>query len=134
MSKIDLYTQHDADVLIDNIDILMNEADKVAKEEYEPTIHEYRDIIKVIEEFIKSRDRIIYGGMALHRLILNKNPNHKIYKEYSIADLEFYSPEPIKDLKDICDLLHKKKFIHVQGAQAQHGDTYKLFVNFIEIS
>ena len=64
MSKIDLYTQHDADVLIDNIDILMNEADKVVKTNFEPTIEEYRSVIKVMEEFIKSRDRIVYGGMA----------------------------------------------------------------------
>jgi hypothetical protein len=133
MSKIELYTQHDADVLIDNIDILMNEADKVVKENYEPTIYEYRSVIQAMEEFIKSRDRIVYGGMALHRLILNKNPEHKIYKEYSTADFEFYSPEPIKDLKEICDFLHKKKFKEVQGQQAMHGDTYKLFVNFADM-
>ena len=128
MSKIELYTQHDKDVLIDNIDILQYEADKVVKESYEPTIHEYRNVIKVIEEFIKSKDRIVYGGTALHRLILKKAPNDPIYKEYNTPDIEFYSPEPIKDLKDVCDLLHKKSFKHVQGQQAQHGDTYKLFV------
>jgi hypothetical protein len=59
------------------------EADKVVKESYEPTIHEYRNVIKVIEEFIKSKDRIVYGGTALHRLILKKTPNDPIYKEYN---------------------------------------------------
>jgi len=132
-TKINLYTQHDIDVIGDNIDILMKDADKVVKTTYEPTVDEFNDVIKVIEEFIKKKDRIIYGGTALNRLVVNKNKNDAIYGEFDTPDIEFYSPEPLVDLKEVCDLLHSRKFKYVQGAQAQHGDTYKMHVNFLDI-
>jgi len=132
-TKINLYTQHDIDVIGDNIDILMKEADKVVKTVNEPTLDEFNSVIKVIEEFIRKKDRIIYGGTALDRLITNKNKKDAIYSEYDMPDIEFYSPEPLHDLKEVCDVLQAKKFKYVQGAQAQHDDTYKVRVNFIEI-
>jgi len=132
-TKINLYTQYDIDVIGDNIDILMKEADKVVKTTYEPTVDEFNKVIKVIEEFIRKKNRIIYGGTALNTLISNKNKKDEIYGEFDTPDIEFYSPEPLQDLKEVCDLLHSRKFKYVQGAQAQHGDTYKMHVNFLDI-
>jgi hypothetical protein len=111
----------------------MKDADKVVKTTYEPTVDEFNKVIKVIEEFIRKKDRIIYGGTALHRLVINKDKNEGIYGDFDTPDIEFYSPEPLQDLKEVCDLLHSKKFKYVQGAQAQHGDTYKIHVNFMDI-
>lgn len=71
-TKIDLYTQHDIDVIGDNIDILMKEADQIVQKNYEPTIDEFNSIIKEMETFIKKKNRIIYGGTALNRLIKSK--------------------------------------------------------------
>ena len=45
-------------------------------------------------------------------------------------DIEFYSTEPLKDLINLCDLLHKE-FKFVEGAEGVHPETYKIFVNFI---
>ena len=45
-TKLDIYTQHDIDVINDNIDILMKEVDKIKQENYEPTIQEFRNVIK----------------------------------------------------------------------------------------
>jgi hypothetical protein len=132
-NKIQLYTKHDIEVIADNIDILMKDADKVVKTTYEPTIQEFREVLKVVREFIKSKNRIIYGGTALNDLIKNVNPKNAIYDELNKSDMEFYSPEPIQDLKEICDLLYSKNFKYVQGQQAQHGETYKFFVNFEDV-
>ena len=133
-TTIDLYTQYDIDVIADNIDMLVKEADKVVKTTYEPTIDEFKSVVKAIKEFIKSKDRIVYGGSALNTLIQHKNPKDGIYDDLKKADYEFYSPEPIKDLKDLCDSLHAKKFKDIQGVQAQHGDSYKVFSNFEDVS
>lgn len=133
-TTIDLYTQYDIDVIADNIDMLVKEADKVVKTNYEPTIDEFKSVVKAIKEFIKSKDRIVYGGSALNTLIKHKNPKDGIYDDFKKADYEFYSPEPIKDLKDLCDSLHAKKFKDIQGVQAQHGDSYKVFSNFEDVS
>jgi hypothetical protein len=130
-TKIDLYTQYDIDVISDNIDILMKEADQIVQKEFEPTIDEFNLVIKEMESFIKNKNRIVYGGTALNRLIKSKNPKDAFYKDFDRPDLEFYSPEPLQDVKELCDLLHSKKFKYVSSAQAQHGDTYKIFVNNI---
>jgi hypothetical protein len=132
-TKIDLYTQYDIDVIGDNIDILMNEADKIKQKEFEPTIGEFSLVIKEMESFIRKKNRIVYGGTALNRLIKSKNPKDAFYKEFDRPDLEFYSPEPLQDVKELCDYLHSKKFKYVSSAQAQHGDTYKIFVNDMDI-
>ena len=130
--KIILYTQHDIDVIGDNIDILQNEADMIVKTKYEPTIYEFRSVIKIVEQFIKSKGRILYGGTALNKLVIAKDKKQAIYGEFDKPDIEFYSPEPLKDLKELCDILGKK-YKYVQGQQAQHGETYKFFVNFDEL-
>jgi len=132
-TKIDLYTQYDIDVISDNIDILMKEADQIVQKEFEPTIDEFNLVIKEMESFIKNKNRIVYGGTALNRLIKSKNPKDAFYKDFDRPDLEFYSPEPLQDVKELCDLLHSKKFKYVSSAQAQHGDTYKIFVNNMDI-
>ena len=127
-TKIDLYTQYDIDVIGDNIDILMKEADKIKKTQYEPTIHTFNSIIKEMESFIKRKNRIVYGGTSLNRLIKSKNPKDAFYKDFDTPDLEFYSPEPLLDMKELCDLLHSKNYKYVSSTQAVHGDTYKIFV------
>jgi hypothetical protein len=129
-SKITLYTSHDIDVIGDNIDILKKEADKIVKDNYEPTITQFNEGLKIIENFIKEKNRIVYGGTALNRLVIEKDPSKAIYDDYDKPDLEFYSPEPLQDLKELCDLLFSKKIVDPKGQQAQHGETYKIFINY----
>jgi hypothetical protein len=59
-----------------------------------------------------------------------KNKDDTFYKDTDLADIEFYSFEPLKDVVDLCDLLHSKKFKNVEGKDGIHPETYKIFVNF----
>tara|TARA_B110000037_G_scaffold198683_1_gene237786 strand:+ start:365 stop:1585 length:1221 start_codon:yes stop_codon:yes gene_type:complete len=88
-----------------------------------------------LEEFIKRKNRIIYGGWAWHNLLILKNKNEHIYHKDRISypDIEFYSPDPIGDLIEICNYLYDKKCKFVQGHEGEHHETYKLFVNFINL-
>ena len=128
-TKLDIYTQHDIDVINDNIDILMKEVDKIKQENFEPTIQEFRSVINEMKKFIQRKNRIVYGGSALNNLIAKKNPNDTFYGEYDRPDFEFYSPDPLNDVKELCDYLYSKDFKYVSSAQAMHGDTYKIYVN-----
>ena len=132
-TKLDLYTQYDIDVIGDNIDILMKEADKIKQKDFEPTINTFKNIIKDIEKFIKSKNRIVYGGTALNKLIGTKNSKDLFYGEFDRPDIEFYTSEPLQDIKELCDMLHSKKYNYVSSAQAMHGETYKIFVDNMEI-
>ena len=98
----------------------------------EPTIEEYNEVIKVIKKFIEDKKRIVYGGKCWEALLQNKDSELFFYDKYDMSDYEFYSFEPIKDLKDLCDILHEKGFKYVEGANAQHDETFKIRVNYYE--
>lgn len=98
--------------------------------EYEPTIHEIREVQKVILDYIKKHNRKIYGGYALNKLLINKDPSLAIYDDLDTPDVEFYSPKPLEDLVAICDILHEKGYKQIIGQEAKHKETYSIFVNY----
>ena len=53
---------------------------------------------KVVEKFIRTKQRKVYGGIAINETIKLKDTKQKIYEDNDdIPDWDFYSPEPIKD-------------------------------------
>ena len=84
----------------------------------------------IIKKFIIEKKRKIYGGYALHLLLLEKNKSTIIYEENDIYDIDFYSPEPIIDLKELCDKIYAAGFKPVLGQEAQHKETYSVYVNY----
>lgn len=70
---------------------------------------------------------------------MNKNKDDVFYKEINnavynwpdLADIEFYSPEPLNDLIELTEELYQNKFNNVEGINGQHDGTYKVFVNFL---
>lgn len=99
---------------------------------FEPTKKEILAVRELILDYIKKNKRIIYGGYALDKLLKIEDPKDGIYTEKHIADIDFYSPEPLKDLINICDLLFEKKFKRIKGSEALHKETYKIYVNLME--
>ena len=126
-----MYNQDDIELIKKNIDIIKEDALKLKLNIMEPTLKEFKEVYNVILEYIKSKKRIIYGGYAQNHLIKIKNKLDEFYKETDLADIEFYTFEPLNDVIELCDLLYSKKFKYVQGAEGVHNDTYKIFVNFI---
>ncbi|RYE12704.1 MAG: hypothetical protein EOP34_10310, partial [Rickettsiales bacterium] len=86
--------------------------------------------MKSIFEFIKQKKRKIYGGTALNEVIKLNNPDDAIYDDYKFSDVEFYSPEPVVDLVELCNKLHNEGYKHVVGQEADHHETYSIFSNF----
>jgi hypothetical protein len=125
-----MYTPEEATLIKEKIPDIVKEAQIKSMQIMEPTIDESRAVIKVILDFIKEKQRIVYGGYALNELLIAKDPNDAIYTPYDINDIEFYSPTPVIDLMELCNTLYDAKFKHVQGRDAQHEETYSIFVNF----
>lgn len=125
-----MYRQIDEDVIVKNLDKLEDGAKTIYMNKYEPTIDEYRRVYHDILLFIKDRKRIVYGGYAQNSLIVAKKRDDAFYKDSDMADIEFYTPDPIGDTIDLCDILHKK-YKYVEGKEGVHHETYKIFVNFI---
>lgn len=128
-----LYQQSDIDYLSDNWSKI-NENVEIKRIELglQQSYEEQKQIFNIVIDFVKQHKRKIYGGHALNYLISDKNPDDAIYKDddKKIGDVDFYSPEPVEDLMKLCNILFEKGFKNVMGKEAQHQETYSVFVNF----
>ena len=111
---------------------MMKKVNKQKLDIIEPRISEVNSVYSLIKDFIISKKRKIYGGYALNLLIMQKNKSLAFYDESDTPDIDFYSPEPLKDLKELCDIIHNAGFSPVVGQEAQHKETYAIFVNYKE--
>jgi len=134
-----MYREQDLIALKENKDKIYNDIILYYKTIYEPTINESYNIINNILKFIRKKRRIIYGGYALNLIIKKSNPKDYIYKKINnvyfnfpeIADLEFYSPNPVQDIIELANELYKLKFKQIEVKEGIHPETFKLFINFI---
>ena len=79
---------------------MMKKVNKQKLDIIEPRISEVNSVYSLIKDFIISKKRKIYGGYALNLLIMQKNKSLAFYDESDTPDIDFYSPEPLKDLKE----------------------------------
>ena len=96
----------------------------------DPSPEEKNAVEEAILEFVKEKKRKLYGGTAMNLLL--KEKGEPIYDEYANKDIDFYSPDPISDVKELCNKLHKLNFSNVNAKEAQHGETYKIFINYLD--
>ncbi len=114
-----------------NLKDVINEAMKIYLKNFkEPGLDEFEMVRKDVLEFIKKNKLIVYGGYAQNKLIGIKNKEDQFYNEFSYADVEVYSSNPIGDSMKMGDMLFEKKYKHVQVKEGVHNETYKVFCNF----
>ena len=101
---------------------------------HQPSIKEYQDVIKLIKDYIKKTNLIVYGGYAQNELILDKNKDDGFYREIDMPDFEIYSPDPIKHSVEMADLLYEKGYYNPKVDSAVHDGTYKIFCNLVNYS
>jgi hypothetical protein len=126
---LDYYIESDYEDVLKKLPDIIREAERRAAEVLEPTIVEKREVMSRIKDFIRKRHRIVYGGTALNEALKAVNPKDAIYDETLFSDIEFYSPTPVVDLVDLTNLLYQAGYKYIQGKEAQHEETYSIFVN-----
>ena len=128
---MDIYSKKDLEVFKKNIKEVIKKVKKKSLSILEPTKTEIENAQKIILKYIIKKKRKIYGGTALNEIIRNKNKKDVFYDdEVDLKDYDIYSPNPIEDIVNVCNILEDKKFKYVEGSEAQHNGTYSIFVNF----
>jgi hypothetical protein len=104
----------------------MNQGRKSANSE------EIKQMITIVETFIKQKKLICYGGTAINNILPKQDQFYD--KDVEIPDYDFFSHNALKDTKELCDIFIKHGFIEVEGKSGQHHGTFKVFVNFIPLA
>jgi hypothetical protein len=88
--------------------------------------------IDIIEDYIKSKKRVCYGGTAINAILPK---SMQFYNEDTdLPDYDFFSPTPDEDIKAIVKILQEAGFREINERIGVHEGTYKILVNFIPIA
>lgn len=93
---------------------------------------ETKQMIDILEDFLKKRKCVCYGGTAINNLLPEKAQFYD--RDFDMADYDFYSNQPIEDAKELADMYYLAGFREVEAKSGVHEGTYKVFVNFTPIA
>jgi len=93
---------------------------------------EIQKIIKIVEDFIKRKNLICYGGTAINNILPTEEQFYN--KDAEIPDYDFFSINALHDAKELADVYYQQGFTDVEAKSGQHHGTYKVYVNYIPIA
>jgi hypothetical protein len=91
-----------------------------------------KNIIKIVEDFIKKKNLICYGGTAINNILPSEDQFYN--KDAEIPDYDFFTPNALQDAKELADIYYKSGFTDVEAKSGNHHGTYKVFVNYIPVA
>ena len=93
---------------------------------------EVQDMLTTVEDFLKKKNLICYGGIAINALLPE---SEKIYnKDIELSDYDFFSPRALDDAIELANIYYKKGYKEVEAKSGAHHGTYKVFVNFLGVA
>ena len=116
------------------LEILRMAVDEAEKNQGNEIVNtpEVKHIIEIVEEFLKKKRLMCYGGTAINNILPEEDQFYD--KSIEIPDYDFYSPDALGDAKKLADLYYKKGYQEVEAKAGQHEGTFKVFVNFIPVA
>jgi hypothetical protein len=88
--------------------------------------------IDIVEQFLRKRHRLCYGGQAINAHLPAK---YKFYDpEYSIPDYDFFTPQQDDDIRLLSKMLRKAGFAEISAREGMHEGTIKIYVNYIPVA
>ena len=91
-----------------------------------------KKIIHIVENFIKRKNLICYGGTAINNILPSDDQFYN--KEAEVPDYDFFTINALDDAKELADIYHNEGFTDVEAKSGVHKGTYKVFVNYIPVA
>ncbi len=88
--------------------------------------------IDIVEDFIRSKKRVCYGGTAINAILPSSLQFYN--SESDLPDYDFFSPSPQEDIAKLVQLLTEAGFREINQRVGVHEGTYKVLVNYIPIA
>jgi len=121
------FEDKELDILRDSVDKIEESAKK--KVAQSPIITK---IIEVLENFLRKKQLICYGGTALNNILPKKDQFYD--KNTEVPDYDFYSPNALEDAKELADIYSELGYDDVEAKAGMHHGTFKVQVHFIPIA
>ena len=93
---------------------------------------EVQQIIKIVEDFIKKKNLICYGGTAINNILPKEDQFYD--KDVEIPDYDFFTTNALEDAKELTNIYFKEGFTDVEAKSGQHHGTFKVYVNYMPIA
>ena len=91
-----------------------------------------KQIVSIVEEFLRTKKLICYGGTAINNILPKNSQFYNFASE--IPDYDFYSMNAMDDAVELADMYYKRGFLNVGARAGVHYGTYKVYVNYIPIA
>jgi hypothetical protein len=121
------YEEKELDLLRESVDKIEESTKK--KVAQSPIIAK---IIEVLENFLRKKQLMCYGGTALNNILPKKDQFYD--KNTEVPDYDFYSPNALEDAKELADIYSKLGYDDVEAKAGMHHGTFKVQVHFIPIA
>lgn len=116
---------------MDDLVALIREAAATAadhQERFAAEDTEARKIVNIMEHFLRTTGRVVYGGAAINA---HMSPANKFYDpNLYLPDYDFLTPDPLQDCADLIVAFQAEGFTDVEAKFGIHEGTYKVFVNY----
>ncbi len=87
--------------------------------------------LSILEDFLRRRRRICYGGQAINAYLPKK---YQFYSENDLPDYDFFSPTPEADINELVSLFSGKGFSDIGVRLSVHAGTTKVYIQFTPIA
>jgi hypothetical protein len=116
------------------LDILRDSVDKIEESTKKKVAQSpiITKIIEVLENFLRKKQLICYGGTALNNILPKKDQFYD--KNTEVPDYDFYSPNALEDAKELADIYSELGYDDVEAKAGMHHGTFKVQVHFIPIA
>ena len=91
-----------------------------------------KKIIVILENFIKKKNLIAYGGTAINNILPKEDQFYN--KEVELPDYDCFTMDGLNDAIELADLYYKEGFTDVEAKAGQHHGTFKVYVNYMAIA
>ena len=93
---------------------------------------EIRYAIDIVEEFLRRKHRICYGGQAINAYLPEK---HKFYDPLlSIPDYDFLTPSGAEDIRVLVRAFKEAGFTDIGVRPGMHDGTMKIYINYTAVA
>lgn len=94
---------------------------------------EVKNIIKIVEDFLKRKKLICYGGTAINNLLPKDVQFYD--RNTEVPDYDFFSYNALNDAKELANIYYSKGYTNIEAKSSTiHFGTYKVFVNYIPVA